>query len=225
MSAALTDADDSSHVVGEERTDGGAGSIRRSVPRYGPEMLLQVRARKGSSSPQQRRGNGVRCTAADGRDVTGTCVLDFGEPQHLPEVRRERLERLPHDFRLGERRRRITIRGASISVQELGLDRSVRRLTPISTVDSVALVADAAQQVRQERSDRPISSLQRRQDGREDLGNDVIDLEGVREQRSGDTVGDRGMTLVQQRVGVTFAAARQVDEGCVGRIVWGDRED
>ncbi len=222
--AALTVADESSYVLGEERAGGCAGSICRSVLRFGPEMLLQVGARESLPRPQQRRGDAVRCTAADGRDVAGTCVLDFREPQHLPEACRERIERLPHDFRLGDRRRRIVIWDASISVRGLGLDRSVRRFTPISTVDSVALVADAAQQVWQERSGRPTPSLQRRQDGGEDLGHDVIDLGGVREQRSGDTAGDRGMTLVQQRVGVTFAASRQVDEGCVCQIAWGGRE-
>ncbi len=134
--------------------------------------------------------------------------LDLRHPQHLAQVRRQRIEGLlQHDPLL-----EIVL----LVVDDVEV--VARRLTTVSTTAPTAgaLPPDRAQDVRPEVVGWSLPATDRAERCREDLGDHVVDVCSIAEQRPSQPSGPPGMAPVEHGVGIGVAAPQPLKDRGVG---------
>ena len=134
--------------------------------------------------------------------------LDLRHPQHLAQVRRKRVEGLLQH-------------GPLLEIVLLVVDDVevvARRLTTASTAAPAAraLPPDRAQDVRPEVVGWSLPATDRPERCREHLGDHVVNVRGVAEQRPSQPTGPPGVAPVEHGVGVGVAAPQALKDRGVG---------
>ena len=175
-------AEGAADVRGQERTDDGAVLADAGAVRTATDVGLEVRVAEGAAGAQRRFGHRVRRGAALGGDVTRRFVGDLGAPEDLPEVAGQRRQGRGDELGLGVVGCRVLVPAAGVEDVADAVE-AVGGLPSPAAVDPVALVADGGEQVGQERLGRPAAPLERRQQAGEDLGDGVVGVGTVVDQR------------------------------------------
>ena len=173
------------------------------------QVLLEVRLAKSFTGTVRQCRDAIRGKSKERRNVLRTLLLDFGVPKDCLPPLGQRLEGIGNKS-VFEAIHRGLVRGRFETESGLKLGHVVARFGADAFVNEIhARASHDGEEVRTEREVRPITLLQRAEDARERLGNNVVDVDGSVCVLSGDLAGGVGVTFVEHSKsrGVTSAHA------------------